>query len=147
MKLHKTLSEINSIKNPVLTIGSFDGVHIGHQKILSILKAEAKKIGGETVVITFYPHPRQVLNPVNSIKLLNTLEEKANLIEKFGIDHFVVIPFNTDFKDSSPESYIADFLVAQFRAKVIVIGYDHRFGKDREGNIDLLKKTFGKVQI
>jgi riboflavin kinase/FMN adenylyltransferase len=131
-------------KNAVITIGTFDGVHLGHRQIIHQITAEAKSIGGESVIISFYPHPRSVIASTKAeVKLLGTLEEKIELLSKTGVDHLVIIPFNQAFANQSAEAYIRDFLVAQFHPHTIVIGYDHRFGKDRVGDYQLLV-AFGK---
>jgi riboflavin kinase/FMN adenylyltransferase len=139
MKVHTNLESLPHFKNAVLTIGSFDGVHKGHQKIIEQLRHMAEASGGESVLLTFHPHPRSVVDEKEGgPKLLTTLEEKIALLESYGIDHLVVVPFTRAFSDLSPEAYIGDFLVGKFRPKHIVIGYDHRFGKNRAGNLDLL---------
>ncbi len=140
MKLFNNLDELPDFKNAVLTIGSFDGVHTGHQKILDQVKQIAKEADGESVVITFHPHPRHFLFPDNnSPQLINTIDEKVALLKRNGIDNVVVVPFNMDFSSQSAEEYIENFLVQKFNPKYIVIGYDHKFGKNRSGNIELLK--------
>jgi len=125
----------------VVTIGTFDGVHIGHRKIIARIKELAEECGGETVILTFFPHPRMILHPEDeSIKLINTINEKAALLEELGIDHLIITPFSRDFSNQTPEAYIRDILVDKIGTKKIVIGYDHRFGKDRQGGLaDLLK--------
>lgn len=144
MKIYRDLNQLPIFKNAVLTIGSFDGVHCGHQHIIKHLCDIAAEIGGETVLLTFYPHPRIELalqkGEKPDVRLLSTLEEKAVLLEKYGIDHLVVIPFNKAFSELSPEEYIQDFLVKNFHPKCIVIGYDHKFGKGRAGDIEYLRK-------
>jgi riboflavin kinase/FMN adenylyltransferase len=144
MKIYRDLTQLPDFNNAVLTIGSFDGVHSGHQHIIEQLTNMAHKIGGETVLLTFYPHPRIELalqrGEKPDVKLLTTLAEKASLLEKYGINHLVVIPFNKAFSELSPDAYIQDFLVNHFHPKCIVIGYDHRFGKGRVGDIDYLRK-------
>lgn len=144
MKIHRDFQNLEGIQNAVLTIGSFDGVHRGHQHILQRLQKIAAAVGGETVLLTFDPHPRILLaeqrGEVPNVRLLTTLSEKAQLLEHYGIDHLVVIPFTEKFAAQSPTAYIKDFLVAHFHPKRIVIGYDHRFGKGRVGDIDYLKK-------
>jgi riboflavin kinase/FMN adenylyltransferase len=141
MKIYHHIDEFKPVKNAVVTIGTFDGVHIGHRKIISRIKELADAIGGETVILTFFPHPRMILHPEDeSIKLINTINEKAELLEKLGVDHLIITPFSRDFSNQSPEDYIRDILVNQIGTKKIVIGYDHRFGKDRQGGLeDLLR--------
>ena len=140
MKIYHHIDEFTPVKNAVVTIGTFDGVHIGHRKIISRIKELADASGGETVILTFFPHPRMILHPEDeSIKLITTITEKAGLLEQLGIDHLIITPFSRDFSNQSPEGYIRDVLVNQIGTKKIVIGYDHRFGKDRQGGLhDLL---------
>jgi riboflavin kinase/FMN adenylyltransferase len=141
MKIYQDINNLPVFKNAVLTIGSFDGVHIGHQQIIKQINDLAKSINGESVVITFHPHPRLALNPNNStLKLLNTLSEKANLLAQYGINHLVVVPFSLEFASQEPSTYIKEFLIAKFQPKIIAIGYDHKFGKNRAGNITYLKE-------
>jgi riboflavin kinase/FMN adenylyltransferase len=125
----------------VITIGTFDGVHLGHGMIIEHLKQEAKKINGETVIITFHPHPRKVVSSsILGIRLINTLDEKIELLEKAGIDHLVIVPFTEAFANQSAEDYIQNFLIKKFHPHTIIIGYDHRFGRDRLGDYRLLEK-------
>jgi riboflavin kinase/FMN adenylyltransferase len=138
MQVHFSLEDLPDFKNAVLTIGTFDGVHTGHQKIIEALKEQAAKIDGETVVITFHPHPRKIVT-AEPLQLINTLEERIALLEIYAIDHLIVIPFTNKFADQSAEAYIEDFLIKYFKPHSIVIGYDHRFGKDRKGNYSLLE--------
>ena len=126
-------------KNAVITIGSFDGVHLGHRQIIAQLKAEAAAIGGESLIISFYPHPRSVITVTDSeVKLLGTLDEKIALLSELGVDHLVIVPFDKAFANQTAEEYISNFLVSHFHPHTIIIGYDHRFGKDRVGNYQLL---------
>jgi len=145
MKVHRELAgSLPEFRNAVVTIGTFDGVHKGHQQILSQLKEEATNIGGETVIITFHPHPRKIVSSVpGDVRLLNTLAEKIILLEKAGIDHLVVVPFDHHFANQSAEEYITDFLYKYFNPHTIIIGYDHRFGKGRTGDYHLLE-SYGK---
>lgn len=137
MKIHLGTEAIRDIQNAVVTSGTFDGVHIGHQKILSRLQEEAKRVNGETVVITYWPHPRLVLKPWDhSLQLLSTFPEKANLLEDFGIDHLVKVPFTKEFAHMTPEEYIRVILHERIKTKKIIIGYDHRFGKNRSGGLE-----------
>jgi riboflavin kinase/FMN adenylyltransferase len=144
MQGHYNIDAWPHFKNCVITIGTFDGVHIGHTTILQQLKEEAAAVTGETVVITFHPHPRKIVGDVPDIKILTTLDEKISLIEKQDIDHLVVVPFNEAFSQLSADAYIKNFLVAKFRPHTIIIGYDHHFGHDRTGNFSLLE-TYGKA--
>jgi riboflavin kinase / FMN adenylyltransferase len=140
MKIFHNFSEIRDIKNPVLTIGTFDGVHLGHQKILKKLKEEADKVGGETVLFTFYPHPRMVLFPdSHGLKLLQLQEEKIEKLKRLGLDNLIVQPFTKEFSDLSALAFVEDFLVDKLRVSKLVIGYDHQFGKDRQGSSEFLK--------
>lgn len=140
MKIHKDINCLPVFLNAVITIGSFDGVHKGHLIILEKLYNLAKEINGESVVITFYPHPKMVVGHDGyQIQLLNTLEEKEALIEKAGIDHLVIVPFSSAFAEMEANTYISDFLVKKFRPHTLIIGYDHRFGKNRAGDIQLLQ--------
>jgi riboflavin kinase/FMN adenylyltransferase len=140
MKIYHHIDEFTPVKNAVVTIGTFDGVHIGHRKIISRIKELAAASGGETVILTFFPHPRMILHPEDEeIKLITTIAEKAELLEQLGVDHLIITPFSRDFSNQSAESYIRDVLVNNIGTKKIVIGYDHRFGKDRQGGLqDLL---------
>ncbi|MES2265472.1 MAG: bifunctional riboflavin kinase/FAD synthetase [Bacteroidota bacterium] len=140
MKIYHHIDEFTAVKNAVVTIGTFDGVHIGHRKIISRIKELAAAKGGETVILTFFPHPRMILHPEDeSLKLINTINEKAELLEQLGVDHLIITPFSRDFSNQTAEGYIRDVLVNKIGTKTIVIGYDHRFGKDRQGGLqDLL---------
>lgn len=140
MQVHRSISELPPFRNAVITIGTFDGVHEGHRKIIAALKQEAQATAGESVIITFHPHPRKIVQHDASLQLINTLDEKIELLSLQGIDHLVVVPFTTEFSEQSAESYIEHFLVNRFHPKVIIIGYDHHFGKDRRGNFSLLQE-------
>ena len=141
MKVHYKLPSLPVFKNAVITIGTFDGVHMGHRQVLAKLKQEAINADGESVLITFDPHPRKIIQTASlPIKLINTLDEKVELLEEFGIDHLVIIEFNTAFAEQTAEEYIRDFLIRQFQPHTIIIGYDHRFGKNRAGDYKLLEK-------
>lgn len=140
MKIYNHIDEFEPIPNGIVTIGTFDGVHIGHQKIISRLKEVAAQHGGETVILTFFPHPRMILHPDDqNIKLISTLHEKAEKLSEYGIDHLIITPFTRDFSNLSPEDYIKEILVKKIGIKQIVIGYDHRFGKDRKGGLEELQ--------
>ncbi len=124
----------------VVTIGTFDGVHVGHRKILEKLIARAKEMNCESVVLSFFPHPRMVLQHDTSIKLLNTLDEKMKLMDELGIDHLIIHPFDQEFSNLSAEQFVKDILVDQLHTQKIIIGYDHRFGKNRSADItDLIE--------
>lgn len=144
MKIYKHLDEFEKVSNAVVTIGTFDGVHIGHRKIISRLTEVAKKNKGESVILTFFPHPRMILSPEDEgLKLISTINEKASLLEQLGVDHLIITPFNRDFSNLSAETYIKQILVDKIGTSHIIIGYDHRFGKDREGDIQKLQEYAG----
>jgi len=140
MKIYKDIANLPPIEKPVITIGSFDGVHLGHQQIIQQINDLAASIEGQSVLVTFHPHPRIVLGQDDNLRLLNTLEEKATLLEKYGVDALVVVPFSKAFANQSPDEYIKDFLVAKLHPRIIAIGYNHKFGKNRKGNISYLRK-------
>ena len=141
MRVFRELNNLPAFKNSVITIGTFDGVHLGHQKLIERLNQMAKQSGGESIIITFHPHPRIVINPEDrSLRLLNTLDEKIALLGKFELDNLVVVPFSRDFSEQAAEDYISHFLIENFHPSFIVIGYDHKFGKDRKGDYRLLEK-------
>ncbi len=141
MKIYQHIDDFTKISRAVVTIGTFDGVHIGHQKIISRLTEIARQVNGETVILTFFPHPRMILHPDDkAIKLINTIPEKAERLEELGIDHLIITPFSRDFSNQTPEEYVSNILVDKIGTKHIVIGYDHRFGKDREGGLGDLQK-------
>lgn len=146
MTVHYHLDQLPYFRNAIVTIGTFDGVHTGHRQILQQLKDEAGKQNGETVIITFNPHPRRIVRGVASaVPLLNTLDEKIRLLAAQGIDHLVVVPFTTAFSEQPAKEYIENFLVRRFHPHTIIIGYDHHFGYQRQGNYHLLeamKATF-----
>lgn len=141
MNVHYDTDKLPPFKNAVITIGTFDGVHKGHQQIIELMKQEAAAVNGDTVIITFHPHPRQVISTrPGPVYLLNTLQEKILLLEKYGIQHLVVVPFTEAFSNQPAENYIADFLVNKFHPHTIIIGHDHHFGKNRSGNYELLEE-------
>ncbi|MCK5906528.1 MAG: bifunctional riboflavin kinase/FAD synthetase [Flavobacteriales bacterium] len=144
MKVYHSLEEFKKLDNAIVTTGTFDGVHIGHQAILSRLVEFAKKEKGESVLITFFPHPRMVLQKDLSIKLLNTVSEKIALLNKTGIDHLLVFPFTKEFSRMSSMDFVRDILVNKIGTKKLVIGYDHQFGRNREGSFKHLQE-FGPV--
>jgi riboflavin kinase/FMN adenylyltransferase len=151
MKIFRDLAQLPEFNNAVLTIGSFDGVHPGHRHIIRVMQQSAEALNGETVLITFYPHPRIALaeqnGQITSLKLLCDLDEKATLLDQCGLDNLVVVPFTKEFSEQSPDDYIERFLVKYFKPAVIVIGYDHRFGKGRTGDIEYLKKFQSKYSF
>ncbi len=125
----------------MVTTGMFDGVHLGHQKIITRLKEVAKEQDGETVVLTFYPHPRMVLFPEdNELKLLNTQKEKIELLETYGIDHLIIYPFTKEFSRLTSVEFVRNILVNKIKTKRLVIGYNHHFGRNREGSFEHLKE-------
>ncbi len=142
MHVHFDTDNLPQFKNAVITIGTFDGVHTGHKKIIEQLKTEAASINGETVIITFHPHPRKIVSHKKTF-ILNTLEEKLELLKAQGIDHVVVVPFDERFSQQAPEQYIEDFLYKKFHPHTLIIGYDHKFGKGRKGDYHLLE-DYGK---
>jgi riboflavin kinase/FMN adenylyltransferase len=141
MQVHYNIEQLPLFKNAVITIGTFDGVHQGHRQIIEKMKQQAKKIGGETVILSFYPHPRKVVvSPILGVRLINTQQEKIELLDQAGIDHLVIVPFTDAFANQPAEDYVKNFLIEKFRPHTIIIGYDHRFGKDRLGDYLLLEK-------
>ena len=141
MKVFRDIESLPEFSNAVVTIGSFDGVHYGHQKILERLNQIAKEIDGESVMITFDPHPREIIYPKDkSLQILTTLDEKIDLLEQYQLDNLVVVPFSVEFSQIQSREYVERFLIAKFKPAYLVIGYDHRFGLNREGNVDLLKQ-------
>ncbi len=141
MRIYYHIDQLPFFQRAVVTIGTFDGVHTGHAQILEQLRIEAARIGGETVIITFFPHPRKVVRGGSSdVRLLNTLEEKIQLLSWQGVDHLVVVPFTEAFSQLTAEEYIRAFLVKMFRPHTVIIGYDHRYGKGRMGDYHLLEQ-------
>lgn len=139
MKIHHDFSSFKEVKNPVLTIGTFDGVHLGHQALLNRMKTLAQEVNGETVVLTFTPHPRTVLFPEDhGIQLLSDTQEKRKFLADCGIDHLVEFPFTMEFAKKSAFEYVRDLLVVGMNVHTVIVGYDHRFGRNREGNFQLL---------
>jgi riboflavin kinase/FMN adenylyltransferase len=141
MQVHTDIDRLPLFRNAVVTIGTFDGVHLGHQRIISQLKQEASRIGGETVIVTFHPHPRKIVGTSGKVlELLTTIDERKELLSGLGINHLVIVPFTQEFSSLSPEGYIENFLVKRFRPHTVIIGYDHRFGKERKGDYKLMEK-------
>ena len=142
MQVHRDIENLPVFRNAVVTIGTFDGVHMGHRQVIDKLKTEAKVIDGETVIITFHPHPRKVVSStILGIRLINTLDEKIELLRQLGINHVVVVPFTDAFANQPAEDYLKDFLIDKFHPHTIIIGYDHRFGRDRQGDYRMLEKN------
>jgi len=139
VKIHRDLSNF-SAKNPVLTIGTFDGVHRGHRKIIHRLTELAQKNKGESVIFTFDPHPRKITAPhETSLRLLNTLDEKIDLLRETGVDHLIIFPFTTEFSQLTYIEFVEHILVKKINTNHLVVGYDHKFGKDRQGGFEFLK--------
>lgn len=152
MQVHFDLLNLPSFNNAAITIGTFDGVHKGHKKVIEALIHEAYKLKGEAIIITFHPHPRKIVNADTPLQLINTLEGKIELIRQTGVDHIVVVPFTSEFATQTAKEYIENFIVKNFHPKTIIIGHDHHFGKNREGNIELLQQlepiyTFNLLEI
>jgi riboflavin kinase/FMN adenylyltransferase len=144
LKIYNHFSEFKKLNNAVATIGTFDGVHYGHQKIIKRLCELAKATGGESVILTFFPHPRLIIDPENQdLKMINTINEKAKMLESLGVDHLIITPFTRDFSNLTPAEYIQNILVDTIGIKNLIVGYDHRFGKDRKGGLQDLE-TFSK---
>lgn len=140
MKVYHKLSEYSPRSKAIVTVGTFDGVHIGHQKLLSTINEIAKREGGESVLLTFSPHPRLVLFPDdNDLRLLSTLEEKIERLEKSGLQHLIIQPFTIKFSRTTALQYVQDILVGDLGVHKLVIGYDHHFGRNREGNLKNLR--------
>ncbi len=140
MKVHYNLKDLPPFKHGVITTGAFDGVHRGHQKIIIRMQEIAQAIEGETIIITFHPHPRKITSSVpGEIKQLTSLNERIKLLDQLGIDHLVVVPFDYHFSNLTAEAYLQEFLVAHFHPHTIIVGYDHRFGKGRLGNFEMLQ--------
>jgi riboflavin kinase/FMN adenylyltransferase len=141
MNVYQGIEEFKMLPNAVVTIGTFDGVHQGHQKILSRLKEIADETKAETVVLTFFPHPRMVLQPDdNDLKLITTMNERIELLRRFGVNHLIIQPFSKEFSRISAMEFVRDILVNKIGTKTLVIGYDHHFGRNREGSLKDLKE-------
>ncbi len=148
MKVYKSLDEFSPLPHAVVTQGTFDGVHIGHQKIIERLGNIAAQKQGETALLTFFPHPRMVLQPDdNQLRLLHTEDEKIEHLAKAGIDHLLIIPFTKEFSRQTSLQFVRDVLVEKVGVKTLVIGYDHRFGKNREGSMDDLRQFGGEFKF
>lgn len=141
MKVYTNIDDFKGVKSPIVTTGTFDGVHLGHQKLISRLKDVAREENGETVLLTFSPHPRMVLFPDdNELKLLNSLPEKIELLEKYGVDHLIIYPFTKEFSRLTSIEFVRNILVNSIQTKRLVIGYNHHFGRNREGSFEHLKE-------
>ncbi len=139
MKVHYNMDSLLEIKNPIITVGTFDGVHLGHQKIIRRINKIAHKNKGESVLLTFDPHPRKVLFNDQNLRLIHSLDEKIKILSQLGLNHLVVYPFTKEFSNLSAREYVEELLVKKLNTHTLVIGYDHHFGNDRKGNIDLLR--------
>ncbi|MBA4850107.1 bifunctional riboflavin kinase/FAD synthetase [Emticicia sp. BO119] len=148
MKVYYNLSDFKPLENAVVTSGTFDGVHLGHQKILQILQETTKLSGGESVVLTFWPHPRMVVSQDSQgLKLLSTIDEKIELLEKQGVNHLLIVPFTREFSELSSNEYVQKILLNTIGTKKLVIGYDHHFGRNREGNFQYLEDNSNRFGI
>ena len=153
MKIIQNNIQARNIKNAVVTIGTFDGVHLGHQAIFKEMRRFAKEIGGETVVVTFHPHPRQVLSiGTERLRFICSQEEKLKKFEEFGIDNVLIIPFTKEFASTPSDVFIRDYIIERIHPAVIVVGYDHHFGKNRMGDFQMLSSLgqqygFKTVQV
>ena len=142
MQVYYDIANFRPLRNAIVTSGTFDGVHLGHQKILSRLQETAEASGGETVVITFWPHPRMVVSKDSqNLRLLSTIDEKIELLRQNGVQHLVVVPFTREFSELSSNEFIQQILIDTIGTKKLVIGYDHHFGKNREGSFEYLQKN------
>ncbi len=139
MLVYRNTDLLPDFRNAVLTIGTFDGVHSGHQQVIVQMKKRAADVNGETIIVTFDPHPRTIINAASGIRLINTLDEKIELLSDKDIDHLVIVPFTEEFAQLSAEDYISQFLIRYFKPHTLIIGYDHHFGKGRAGNYNLLQ--------
>lgn len=144
MQIHTNIKDLGTISKPVVTIGTFDGVHAGHRIILERIKEIATNRKGNAVLVTFEPHPRFLIDPNHKLKLLTTLTEKKELLEELGVDHLVIVPFNKEFAEQEAKDYVEDFIIQKVRPEVLVIGYDHHFGKNRSGSFYLLEAYAAK---
>ncbi len=145
MKIHRDLNSFHA-HNPVLTVGTFDGVHLGHRKIIDRMNELAARIGGESVIFTFDPHPRKVIAPEETnLRLLTTQNEKIELFEQSGIDHLIIYPFTPEFAQLSYGEFVEQILIGQIHTKYLVVGYDHKFGKNRQGDFEFLKNSAGRL--
>lgn len=148
MKTYHGLEAFKKVKNPVVTVGTFDGVHIGHSRIFQRMQKLAEECNGETVVVTFHPHPRLVIHPDSKgLKFINTREKKYSLIESYGIDHLVIIPFTRQFSQTDARTFIKDILYDKIGLCQLVVGYDHHFGRNREGTFDELQSLANELNF
>jgi riboflavin kinase/FMN adenylyltransferase len=145
LKIYHSIDLFQPVPNPVVTVGTFDGVHLGHQKIFAAMREEADRCGGETVVVTFYPHPRLVIHPDSkNLKFINTQERKYEIINRSKVDHLIIIPFTREFSNLSSADFVKRYLVDKIKVHKLIVGYDHHYGKDRTGGFNELK-GLGKI--
>lgn len=144
MRIYKDLSEVSYDKKSIITIGTFDGIHLGHKKIINEVVRKASDLGGRSFVITFHPHPRKIILGDNQIKLLSTPDEKIKILEELNVENLLTINFSKEFSQLSPEKFIDDYIINGIGVSEIVLGYDHHFGKGRGGDINFLREK-GKV--
>lgn len=150
MRVHYGFDEVGAITNPVVTTGSFDGVHLGHKVIINRINEIARSIGGESVLITFYPHPRKVLYPETAGKNLMFIlsqREKIELLSKTGLDHLIIVKFTLEFSKISSVQFIRDYLISKLNARYIVVGFNHHFGHNREGDYEELKQLSSELKF
>ncbi|MFI5171346.1 MAG: bifunctional riboflavin kinase/FAD synthetase [Chitinophagales bacterium] len=147
MQVVRDVNHLPEFNKSVITIGTFDGVHTGHREIISKIRNAANQIRGKSIIITFHPHPRHILTPEQPVYYLTTLEEKIKILEQCHVDFVVVVPFSREFSEIEAEDYAENFLIKKFNPAVIVFGYDHKFGKDRSGDIHQLKEIANKYAI
>lgn len=141
MKVYNSLDEVPALKNPVVTLGTFDGVHLGHQQIIDFLKESAARVDGETVLFTFHPHPRMVLHPDDhNLELIQSIDKRIARLEEAGIDHLILHPFTLDFARQTATEFVRNVLVNKLNVRVMTIGYNHHFGRNRAGNLELLQE-------
>ena len=147
MKIIKDLQEIKRDQNSVITLGTFDGLHLGHQQIVDTVVQKSRQSAGRSFLITFDPHPRKIIPGRNDVKILSTLDEKVVILEQLGMENLFVVNFTIDFSKQSPEEFVEKYLVKGIGLSEVVIGYDHHFGKERDGNFELLQKLGNKFNF
>ncbi len=147
MKIIKDLQEIKRDQNSVITLGTFDGLHLGHQQIVDTVVQKSRRSAGRSFLITFDPHPRKIIPGRNDVKILSTLDEKVVILEQLGMENLFVVNFTIDFSKQSPEEFVEKYLVKGIGLSEVVIGYDHHFGKERDGNFELLQKLGNKYNF
>jgi len=147
VKVYHNISNIVSIPKAVVTVGTFDGLHIGHQKVIGELVNTARSMNGQSVVVTFFPHPRKVLQPGYNLKMIISRKEKMKLFEKLGVDILVCVEFTKKFAETTSEEFVKKYLVDPIKPVKVIIGYDHHFGKDRKGNLEFLKEMGSKYNF